>query len=203
MNVLTILFLLLNNFLQQDIQDRQSLFDGESLDGWLVIDAVGHGRVSVDEECIIIEKGEEITGVKWTGELPKMDYEVHLEAKRIDGSDFFCGLTFPVEESFLTLVLGGWGGSVTGLSCIDSYDAAENETYGMWEFEQNKWYSVRLSVTKEKIEAWIDDNKIVDFVQGQSHLSLRWEVDISKPFGITTYKTTGAIRKITLINKNR
>ena len=203
MNVLTILFLLLNNFLQQDIQDRQSLFDGESLDGWLVIDAVGHGRVSVDEECIIIEKGEEITGVKWTGELPKMDYEVHLEAKRIDGSDFFCGLTFPVEESFLTLVLGGWGGSVTGLSCIDSYDAAENETYGMWEFEQNKWYSVRLSVTKEKIEAWIDDNKIVDFVQGQSHLSLRWEVDISKPFGITTYKTTGAIRKIALINKNR
>jgi len=203
MNVLTILFLLLNNFLQQDIQNRQSLFDGESLDGWLVIDAVGHGRVSVDEECIIIEKGEEITGVKWTGELPKMDYEVHLEAKRIDGSDFFCGLTFPVEESFLTLVLGGWGGSVTGLSCIDSYDAAENETYGMWEFEQNKWYSVRLSVTKEKIEAWIDDNKIVDFVQGQSHLSLRWEVDISKPFGITTYKTTGAIRKITLINKNR
>ena len=92
---------------------------------------------------------------------------------------------------------------MTGLSCIDSYDAAENETYGMWEFEQNKWYSVRLSVTKEKIEAWIDDNKIVDFVQGQSHLSLRWEVDISKPFGITTYKTTGAIRKITLINKNR
>lgn len=203
MNVLTILFLLLNNFLQQDIQDRQSLFDGESLDGWLVIDAVGHGRVSVDEECIIIEKGEEITGIKWTRELPKMDYEVQLEAKRIDGSDFFCGLTFPVEESFLTLVLGGWGGSVTGLSCINSYDAAENETYGMWDFEQNKWYSVRLSVTKEKIEAWIDDNKIVDFVQGQSHLSLRWEVDISKPFGITTYKTTGAIRKITLINKNR
>lgn len=203
MNILCIFFLLLSPFHQEYIQDRQSLFDGESLDGWQVIDAIGHGRVSVGEESIIIGKGEEITGVKWTGDFPKMDYELQLEAKRIDGSDFFCGLTFPVEEAFLTLVLGGWGGSVTGLSCIESYDAAENETYGIWDFEQNVWYSIRLSVTKEKIEAWIDDNQIINFNQGNSHLSLRWEVETSKPFGITTYKTTGAIRKIILINKNR
>ncbi|MBN1108485.1 MAG: DUF1080 domain-containing protein [Bacteroidales bacterium] len=203
MNILTILLFLLNPLTQDDVQERRSLFDGESLKGWEVIDAIGHGSVSVDNESIILEKGEEITGVKWTGDIPKMDYEVQLEAKRIDGSDFFCGLTFPVEESFLTLVLGGWGGSVTGLSCIESYDAAENETYGIWDFKQNTWYSVRLSVTKEKIEAWIDNNKIVDFVQGKSNLSLRWEVDISKPFGITTYKTTGAIRNITLTNKKR
>jgi hypothetical protein len=107
-------------------------------------------------------------------------------------------MTFPVKESFLTLVLGGWNGAVAGLSCINGYDAANNETGNQYRFGSGWWYAVRLRVTDTKIEAWIEDEKIIDFTIGNSVLSLRSEVESSVPFGFTTYKTTGALRNIRL-----
>jgi len=178
--------------------DKKILFDGFSLVGWQVIDFEGHGNINIEDSCIIIGKGEAISGIKWTKDFPATNYEVSLEAKLVEGSDFFCGLTVPVKDSFITLVLGGWGGSVVGLSCIDSYDASENETYTLLSFEKDKWYHIRLRITDDKIEAWIDQDKCVDFTIGNHDLSLRWEVESSKPFGITTYKTTGALRNIRL-----
>lgn len=174
------------------------LFDGVSLNNWQVIDYEGHGVVSIADSCIIIGKGEYISGIRWTDDFPKSNYEVTLYAKRVEGNDFFCGMTFPVKESFVTLVLGGWGGSLCGLSCIDGYDAANNYTSKIFHFGTGYWWPVRLRVTEKKIEAWIDQDKIVDFTIGNSVLSLRMEVESSVPCGITTYKTTGALRDIRL-----
>ena len=178
--------------------DDKILFDGVSLDRWEAIDYEGHGAVTIADSCIIIGKGEYISGIRWTEDFPKTNYEVTLSAKRVDGNDFFCGITFPVKESFLTLVLGGWGGSLCGLSCIDGYDAANNFTGKIFYFGTGAWWPVRLRVTDEKIEAWIEQDKIVDFTIGNYGLSLRMEVESSVPFGITTYKTTGAIRDLRL-----
>ncbi|MBN2588491.1 MAG: hypothetical protein JXA96_01410 [Sedimentisphaerales bacterium] len=58
-------------------------------------------------------------GIYWTGPLVTMSYEITLEAMRVEGSDFFCGLTFPVDENPCTLIPGGWGGTLCGLSCIN------------------------------------------------------------------------------------
>jgi len=182
----------------KNIQDDKVLFDGVSLKNWQVIDFEGHGNISITDSCIIIGKGELISGIRWTEDFPKTNYEINLEAKRIAGSDFFCGMTFPVKDSFLTLVLGGWGGSMVGLSCIDGYDAANNMTGTLFHFASGWWYAIRLKVTEKKIEAWIEDEKIIDFTIENSRLSLREEVESSVPFGITTYKTTGALRKIML-----
>jgi len=182
----------------KSIPDDKVLFDGVSLDHWQVIDYEGHGVISIADSCIIIGKGEFISGIRWTEDFPKTNYEVTLYAKRVDGNDFFCGMTFPVKESFLTLVLGGWGGSLCGLSCIDGYDAANNFTGKIFYFGTGAWWSVRLRVTDKKIEAWVAQDKIVDFTIGNSSLSLRLEVESSVPFGITTYKTTGALRDIKL-----
>jgi len=182
----------------KNIQDEKLLFDGISLNNWQVLDLEGHGNISVEDSCIIIGKGELISGIRWIKDFPKTNYEINLDAKRIAGSDFFCGMTFPVKDSFLTLVLGGWGGSLVGLSCIDGYDAANNMTGNRFPFASGWWYSIRLRVTDKKIEAWIEDEKIVDFTIENSVLSLRWEVESSVPFGITTYKTTGALRNIML-----
>jgi hypothetical protein len=178
--------------------DDRILFDGVSLDNWQVIDYEGHGEVSVADSCIIIGKGELISGVRWTGDFPKTGYEVKLSAKRVSGNDFFCGLTFPVRDSFLTLVLGGWRGALSGLSCIDGYDAANNPTGIVYGFGTGWWYDVRLRVTENKVEAWVSEEKLVDFTIGKSRLSLRPEVESSVPFGITTYQTTGAIKDIRL-----
>lgn len=183
----------------KNIREEKLLFDGVSLDHWEIIDYEGHGEVKVADSCIFIGKGEYISGIRWTEDFPLTNYEVTLEAKRVDGNDFFCGMTFPVKESFVTLILGGWGGSLCGLSCIDGYDAANNYTSKIFHFGTGSWWSVRLRVTDKKIEAWVDQDKIVDFTTGSSVLSLRMEVESSVPFGITTYKTTGAIRDIRLL----
>jgi hypothetical protein len=178
--------------------DSQLLFNGVSLDGWEIVDFTGHGSISISDNCVIIGKGLGITGIKWAKNYPKTNYEVSLEAKRVEGDDFFCGLTFPVKESFCTFVVGGWGGSIVGLSSIDDEDAANNITYDFRNFVLNQWYKIRVIVTDEKIEAWIDNDRIVDFTIGYHRISLRWEAESSKPLGVVTWQTSAAIRNIKL-----
>jgi len=179
-------------------QDTLLLFDGFSLSGWDNVDFIGRGNIRIADSCIILEKGQGITGIRWTKDFPEVDYEVSLEAKRVDGEDFFCGLTFPVKSSFNTLVIGGWGGNIVGLSCIDDEDAANNISYYYRKFEMDHWYKISLRVTDKKIEAWIDDENIVDFTIGDHILSVRWEMESSVPVGIASWQTTGAIRNIKL-----
>src|SRR4030095_13557208 len=103
------------------------LFDGKTLTGWALTDFAGHGTVGVEARKLAL--GSVImTGVNWTSDIPRMNYEISLEAMRVDGSDFFCGLTFPVGEDPCSLIVGGWGGGVVGLSSLDGEDAANNET---------------------------------------------------------------------------
>ncbi|MBX3440208.1 MAG: DUF1080 domain-containing protein, partial [Planctomycetaceae bacterium] len=143
--------------------------------------------------------GNPLSGVTWAGkELPRVNYEVEWEGRRRAGSDFFGALTFPVNESYATLVLGGWGGTVIGISSINGYDASENETSDYFKFEKDKWYKMRIQVTESRLRAWIDDKQIADFEHPKRELSVRIEVEPSKPFGIATYQTQGAIRNLRL-----
>ncbi|MHC4398388.1 MAG: 3-keto-disaccharide hydrolase [Planctomycetota bacterium] len=175
------------------------LFDGKTLGKWKVVDKFDysrHGAVSVKEGRIVLEAGQPGTGVRWTGKFPKIDYEVSLEAMRVDGDDFFCGMTFPVGKESLTLIVGGWGGSVVGLSALEGEPAVENETCRYEDFKANRWYRIRLRVAKSKIEAWIDEKKVVDLVTADREFSIYWEVEPTLPFGIATWRTGGALRDI-------
>ena len=178
--------------------DSLSLFDGTSLKGWEITDFDNSGKVYIKDNSIIIEKGATCSGIKWAKKIPKINYEITLEAKRVDGNDFFCGLTFPVKNEFCTLIIGGWGGTVVGLSCIDGLDASENETGTKKTFNNGQWYHIRLRVTENAIQAWINKKKFIDFERTSQKLSLRWEVEPSKPLGIATWKTTAALRNINL-----
>jgi len=173
-----------------------SLFDGKSLGQWAVTDFGGQGDVYVKDGAIYLEMGNDMTGVNWTGPVVQMNYEITLEAMRVSGSDFFCGLTFPVAENPCSLILGGWGGGVCGLSNIDYYDAANNETTKFISFEDNKWYRVRLRVTPDRIQAWLDDEELVNIETTGRKIDIRAEVDLSQPLGIATWQTAGAIRNI-------
>ena len=181
-------------------QRQITLFDGKNLDNWERTDFAGKGDVRIDENgSLVLEMGAELSGVHWKGktELPKINYEVTLQAKRTMGSDFFCGLTFPFQESHATLILGGWGGSLIGISSLDDFDASENETGDAYVFEDKKWYDVRLRVTEEKLQVWLDDKMVIDTdVEGRK-VSMRFgEIEMSVPFGICTYATTGVIRDV-------
>ena len=180
-------------------QKWQSLFDGRSLGKWKAIDQFDfsrHGKVHVRDGRLLLEKGKPATGVRWTGQFPKIDYEVTFEAMRVDGEDFFCGMTFPVEKSALTLVLGGWGGSVVGLSSIDGEPAVENETCLYMDFAGARWYRIRLRVAGPRIEVWIDKKKVIDLATQGRKFTIYWEMEPALPFGIATWHTTGAVRDI-------
>lgn len=175
-----------------------SLFNGTTLEGWEITNFGPQGPVYVSEGQIFLEMGDAITGIHRTGGFPVMNYEVTLEAMKVTGNDFFCGMTFPVEESFCSLIVGGWSGSVVGLSNIDGLDASENETTTYRGFDQDTWYRIRLRVTPGKIEVWIDNEQVIYIETTGRILSTRPETGLSRPFGIASWRTTAALRKIML-----
>ncbi len=175
-----------------------NMFDGKTLEGWEITNFGPQGPVYVSGGSIILGMGEGCTGITWKKDFPETDYRVTLEAKRVSGNDFFCGMTFPVGKEPCSLIIGGWGGPVVGLSSIDRKDASENETTRLMQFESDHWYRICLTVTGDTIKAYIDDDLIVDFVKGDRTLSIRPEVELSKPFGIASWNTTAALRNIRL-----
>lgn len=167
---------------------------------WVVTDFAGHGDVGVTNGEIKIDMGADLSGITWTnGTLPRTNYEISLEAMKIDGGDFFCGLTFPVADSSCSLIMGGWGGGVVGLSSLDDADASENETTRSMSFDNGHWYHIVLRVTPGKIEAWLDDQKIIDASIAGRKVSLRpGAIYLSEPLGMATYITTSAIKDFKL-----
>lgn len=186
---------------------EEKLFDGRTLSGWAPSGFEGEGNVKVDPAfkdsrgAIIIEKGTTLSGITWIrgGAIPRTNYEISLEAMKLDGSDFFCGLTFPVGQTACSFIVGGWSGMVVGISSIDYADASENETTQGMDFAMNRWYRIRVRVTDKKIEAWIDEQQMVDLDLAGKRISLRpGDIQKSLPLGIATYMTRAAIRDVRL-----
>jgi hypothetical protein len=188
-------------------QGETVLFDGRTLAGWKPSAFDSQTAVKVENPfrggpgAIVLPRSTYMAGITLadaTG-LPRMNYELSLEAMRTDGGDFFCGLTFPIGDSAVTFVVGGWGGMVTGISCIDNSDASDNETTTGKQYENNRWYRIRVRVTPGKLEAWVDDEQVVDFETTGRKLDLRFG-DISKslPLGIAAYETGAAFRQLRL-----
>ncbi len=178
-----------------------SMFNGHNLNGWRVLekyDFEQHGAVQVADGEIILNAGSPATGIAWGGAPPRMNYELTLEARRLSGNDFFCGLTFPVGPDYLSLILGGWGGGVTGLSNLDGNSAVENETTGYQEFQDHRWYAIRLRVTPGRVAVWLDGESIIDVATADRRLSIWWEQEPVRPLGIASWYTKSALRNIRL-----
>ena len=174
----------------------RSLFDGTTLGKWRPTRFGGDGDVVVEGGAIRIGMGADLSGITWTGDAPRQGYEVSLDAQRADGNDFFCGLTFPVGEDPCSLIVGGWGGGVVGLSSIDGDDAAHNATTLYKEFKTGRWYAVRVRVTPDRIVCFIDDEQVIDQPLKGHRVSVRNEVLPSRPLGIATYATTALVKNI-------
>lgn len=179
------------------------LFSGKSLDDWETVDIGGSGTVEVEGGLMIINQGDSLSGVvyKKASELPLTNYEISLQAKRLQGVDFFCGLTFPVGDlkTCGTLICGGWGGSVTGISSIDGMDASNNATGTYQRYEDDKWYQIRLRVTPENLSVWVDDKQVVDQDIKGRKISLRpGPIESYAPLAISTFNTSAALKNIQL-----
>ncbi|MDP6989839.1 MAG: DUF1080 domain-containing protein [Planctomycetota bacterium] len=175
------------------------LLAADRLADWEATAFGGEGAIGVEDDLVVLEMGSPLTGLSWTGgELPLWDYELEVTARRLAGTDFFCGLTFPVGDSHATLILGGWGGALTGLSCLDGADASENETTTFIAYERGREVTARVRVTRAVIETWLDGELLhtVD-IAGRS-VGLRPEVLLSRPLGVASFLTRSGLGELRL-----
>ena len=183
----------------QDVPDGwESLMDGKTLSGWEIMRYGGEGEPYVKNGILTLPMAVSgtSTGVEWIGNpLPVNNYAIYYEARRIEGNDIFGGLTFPYGETFATLIIGGWGGIVSGLSSIDGYDASENETTKHVYFKDNQWYPVQLRVTTDSIHAVVDTVKVVELATAGKRIHLRGGTNATS-FTLTSYRSTGEIRNL-------
>jgi hypothetical protein len=177
--------------------DGISLFDGRKLGKWKVTKFGGEGEVKVKEDSIYLDVGYDMTGVTWKGDLPaRSNYEISWEAMREEGGDFFCALTFPVDDANCSLVAGGWGGTVVGISSINSFDASENESSCFHEFINKRWYRFKVRVTDKHVICWIDDKELITVERLDKKFSVRPEVELNQPLGFSSWQSAGRIRDI-------
>ncbi len=166
---------------------------------WAAIQFGGEGEVRWREGVLSLDAGVELTGAHYEGSLPEMPYELELEARKVSGADFFCGLTFPLSspEECVTLIMGGWGGGTVGISSVDGMDASENETTTYGDFEQGRWYEIRIRVERECLSVFLDGKQVVDLETRGKNLGLRpGVIESCAPLGVAAWQTASEIRRL-------
>jgi len=180
-------------------KDWSLLLDPEHTEGWTSTPFGGEGEIHAENGLLIFEMGSPMTGMSWISEpLPTYGYELEVKASRLMGTDFFCGLSFPVGEEHATLIMGGWGGALTGLSCIDGEDASSNETTSFQSYELGRIYTARVRVTETDITTWLDGEELHSVSLEGKEISLRPEVLPSKPLGFAAFQTRAGLESLKL-----
>ena len=177
-------------------QKWKSLFDGKELGEWQSSAFGTDGPLEVFDGEISIGMGDPLSGITWQGSFPRDNYEISLEAKRVEGFDFFCGLTFPVGEDTCSFILGGWGGGLVGLSSIDGLDASENDTNAYMELEDKRWYKIIVRVNPKAITVVLDGEELIEQERAGREISIRPEMFMCEPLGIATYATASRLRNL-------
>jgi len=185
--------------------EPRALFNGKDLSGWKAADIWGNGKVeALTNGVVSCGLGKPLTGLAYTNSFPTMSYEVKMEALRKEGSDFFVAMTIPVESNACTVVIGGWGGGLCGISSINFMDASENQYSEGVAFKNDVWYTLRVRVTPGLLEVFLNDTLYTAKVpfESSSAFTLRAgsDIDKTKPFGLATYETKALWRNLTVTN---
>lgn len=174
----------------------QPLFDGASLDGLTLTNYGGEGEITVVDGELRLAPGNPLTGFHLEDWRPTSGYEIEVTAARLDGQDFFCGLTFPVGTDHLTLVLGGWGGTISGISNLDGVDASSNDTRRVRHFQTGRYYQVRIRLVDRQLQVTIDGKPFLAVALSDRQLSLRAEMDPCRPLGFACFQTEAAVQSL-------
>lgn len=169
----------------------QPTADGET---WVPSQFGGDGPIEIGRDVVKLGRGDPLTGVRYPGDFPRENYEIRLEARRTEGIDFFCGLTFPVGDERCSLILGGWAGFLSGFSTIDGFDASENETTREGHYDNDRWYKIRVRVTEERVTGYVDGEKLFDAPREGHSFDVRAEVIPSLPLGVAVFQSDAEFR---------
>lgn len=179
-----------------------------NMDQWKSIKFGGEGDVYFKDDALNLDYGNPLTGVTYQGDLDtllgesKSNYAITLDAQRVEGVDMFLGVTFPVgNEGHVSLVLGGWAGAITGISNLDGLNASENVTTQYHAFEDKRWYKIKIMVTDEKIQCWMEDKVLADIKRADYETyDTHGAVIDTKPLGLFSYGTWGKVRALKVWN---
>ena len=184
-------------------QQWQELFDKKSLEGWKRLELDGEGgEINFADGVIRFARGNPLTAMVIADERftpPSSTYEMILRARKTDGRDFFCALTFPVpeKETCATFVAGGWGGGVTGISNIDNLDANRNSTRSVIRYQTGQWYDLRIEVRRDTIRCWVDNRLVVNTVISGKKISMRpGKIENCQPLGIASFATASEFKSL-------
>nr|WP_286178428.1 family 16 glycoside hydrolase [Rhodopirellula sp. JC639] len=212
------------NTAEKNADDKSAKTPWQPLAGhWKACQFGGEGDVTIKDGVIRMEHGDPLTGVVWTGPfdgdspdktsgkqssktakpLPRDNYELRWECRRDSGYDFLCAFTFPIADQYVSLVMGGWGGGITGISSIDGRDASDNETTMFMNYEDKRWYSARVRVETTKITVWVDGTELFSHPRKDHEFDIRFEMDPCTPLGIANFECDSQIRNIQLRRLHR
>jgi hypothetical protein len=177
------------------------LLSAEFASSWKAAGMAEEGFISIKDGEISLQPGQPMTGVRFeawdSARLPLTRYAIEYEAMRVEGNDFFGTVTFPVHDSHVSLVIGGWGGTLVGISSIDDLDASENATTGNAFFKNNEWHQVRVEVRDDDLRVWIGGKLFVNVSTKGHKLGLRpGDIEKCVPFGFASYATQARIRGV-------
>ena len=180
-----------------------ALFNGKDLSGWKVAEMIGGGTVeALPDGSVECGFGNPLTGIAYTNKPPRMNYELSLEITRVQGMDFFAALTIPVETNCCTVIIGGWGGNLCGISSFDYLDASENQWTEAREFENGRWYTLRVRVTPGVLQVFLNENLYTARIEfdDSKRFSLRpgSDIEMTAPLGLATYRTKARWRNFKL-----
>ena len=175
-----------------------------NMDLWQPINFGGEGDVYFKDGALDLDYGNPLTGVLYKGDITELfgedleNYAITMQAQRVEGVDMFAAVTFPVgKDGHVSLVLGGWAGAITGISNLDGLNASENDTTQFHNMPEGQWFKVKIMVTTDKIECWLDDKKLVDVKRADyTKYDTHGAVVDTKPFGLFNYSTWGRIKDL-------
>lgn len=176
--------------------DWRPLFDGASLAGWEATGFGGDGEVRVEDGAIRMDMGSPLTGITRRDGVPSGAYELRVVAARMLGNDFFCALTFPVGNDHLTVVLGGWGGTVCGFSNLDGLDANHNGSRALRSFETGRDYELVVRVDADSVTATVDGTPLARTDRTGVRIGLRNEMLPCVPLSVSAFSTEARVRSI-------
>ena len=175
-----------------------------NMDQWEPVKFGGEGEITFEDGTLVMDYGNPLTGLQYKGEVTELfgeeleNYVITCQAQRVEGGDMFLGVTFPVGKvGHTSLVLGGWAGAITGLSNLDGLNASENATTQYHSMPEGQWFKVKIKVTSEKIECWLDDKQLVDVKRADyKQYDTHGAVVDTKPFGVFNYGTWSRVKDL-------
>ncbi len=120
----------------------------------------------------VVEQTSDDTDVRLTfGDASWGDYEFTLEAQKTGGAEGFLVLVRAAgDREWFWLNLGGWQNQRHGLERHRTSDARQTTvmTLGDGSIESGRWYRIRIRCEGRQIQAWLDDQRIMDYLDDGS-----------------------------------